>query len=82
VGVDPLVLIVNIDEQVRVQAEEEKTPVAPEGRLEKENDTDCALPDAKVALTVLFPEDPALSERVPELESVKSKGFVTGALCW
>ena len=81
-GVAPLVLIVINDEQVRVQAGEEKDPVAPEGRPETAKDTGCALPDAKVALTVLLPEEPAVSEVVPELESVKSKGCVTGAFCW
>jgi len=38
-GVDPLVLIVNIDEQVGVQVGAEKEAVAPEGNPEAEKET-------------------------------------------
>ena len=40
VGVDPLVLTVNIDEQVGLQEAVEKDPVAPEGSPETEKATD------------------------------------------
>ena len=40
VGVDPLVLIVNTDEQVGLQEAEEKDLVAPEGSPETEKATD------------------------------------------
>jgi len=40
VGVDPLVLIVNTDEQVGLQEPDEKDPVALEGSPETEKATD------------------------------------------
>ena len=39
VDVDPLVLMVSVEEQVGLQEGEEKEPVAPEGRPEAVNET-------------------------------------------
>ena len=76
-GADPLVLIVNNDEQVGLQEAAERIPVVPVGSPETLKETACGLPDAKVALTVLLPEDPAVSETALELEIEKSKGCMT-----
>ncbi len=39
VGVEPLVLMVSVEEQVGLQEAEEKDPVAPEGKPEAVNET-------------------------------------------
>ena len=40
----------------------EKDPVAPDGKPDTEKETDWALPDNKVALMELVPEDPAFTD--------------------
>lgn len=78
-GVDPLVPIVNIVEQVGVQVVDEKDAVVPDGRPATEKEMDCALPDNKLAVVVFFPEDPAIAEIVPELAKAKSNDGVVRA---
>ena len=68
VGVDPLVLTVNNEEQAGPQEVEEKDPVAPEGSPETLKETALETPDAKVVLIVSVTEDPAFTDRSPELE--------------
>jgi hypothetical protein len=75
-GVDPLVAMVSVEEQVGLQEAEEKDPVAPEGRPETLNDTAWALPDDKVALMELLTDDPALTDLSPALEREKLKGWL------
>src|SRR6266576_645166 len=75
--VAPLVLMASVEEQVGLHEAGEKDAVAPEGSPESEKETDCELPDAKVAVMELFAEDPAVTEIAPELLIEKSKGCVT-----
>ena len=67
-GVDPLVLTVNNEEQAGPQEVEEKDPVAPEGRPETLKETPLETPDAKFVLIVSVTEEPAFTDRSPELE--------------
>jgi hypothetical protein len=79
-GVVPaVVLIVNVEEQVGLQLGEENEAVAPAGKLEAENVTDCELPDTNVAVIELVVEEPAVTDLLPALLSEKSKG--SGAAC-
>jgi hypothetical protein len=75
-GVDPVLVIFNIVEQVGLQEAEEKDPVAPEGNPDTEKETDCGLPEAKVALMELVAEDPAVTDWFPELAREKLKFWV------
>jgi hypothetical protein len=75
-GVDPVLAIFNIVEQVGLQEAEEKDPVAPEGNPATEKETDCGLPEAKVALMELIAEDPAVTDWFPELAREKLKVWV------
>ena len=57
VGVDAEVVTVIVDEHVGVHdPPEEKEADAPLGRPEAENDTDCEVPDTRVAVIVLDPD--------------------------
>jgi hypothetical protein len=76
-GVDPLVLMVSVEEQVGLQVAEEKDPVAPEGSPETLKDTASLLPELRVAVMLFDDEDPAVTETSPELASEKSNGWVT-----
>ena len=68
IGVDPLVLTVNTVEQDGLQEVEEKDPVAPEGSPETLKETARETPDTRVVLIVSVTEDPAFTDRLPELE--------------
>ena len=68
IGVDPLVLTVNTVEQDGLQEVEEKDAVAPEGSPETLKETARETPDTKVVLIVSVSEDPAFTDRSPELE--------------
>jgi hypothetical protein len=82
-GVDPLVAIVRVDEQLELglglQLIGEKEAVAPEGNPETkaENITGCVVPETSAALIELVTEDPARTDLFPELESEKSNGWLT-----
>ena len=58
VGVDAEVVRVNVDEHVGLHDEAEKEAVAPVGRPEAEKDTDCAVPETRVAVIVLDTDCP------------------------
>ena len=53
VGVDAEVVRVNVDEHVGLQDPGENAAVAPVGRPEAGNDTDCEVPETRVAVIVL-----------------------------
>jgi hypothetical protein len=76
-GVEPVVLMVRVEEQVGLQVAEEKDAVDPEGRPETENETAWALPDNNVVLIEFVTEEPALTELFPEFAREKLKGWVT-----
>ena len=75
-GVEPLVLIVNVEEQLGLQLDEEKEAVAPVGSPETENESASVLPDTSVALMALVTKEPASTDLSPECESEKSNGWV------
>jgi hypothetical protein len=76
-GVEPLVLMVRVEEQPGLQLFGEKEAVAPEGNPEAENVTGCVLPETNVALIELVTEDPATIDLFPESESEKSNDLLT-----
>ena len=59
VGVDAEVVRVNVDEHVGLHDADEKEAVAPVGRPEAENDTDCEVPETRVAVIVLDTDCPS-----------------------
>jgi hypothetical protein len=62
-GVVPaVVLIVKFVKQLGLQLAAEKEAVAPAGRPDAENVTDCALPDANVASILLLAGEPAVTD--------------------
>ena len=73
VGVNAEVVTLNVDEQVGLHNAGEKEAVAPVGRPEAEKDTDCAVPDTRVAAIVLDTDWPSATVLFPPLESEKSK---------
>jgi hypothetical protein len=72
-GVEPLVLMVRVEEHLGLQLFEEKKAVAPEGSPNVENVTGCVLPETSVVLIELATDEPAVTDLSPELESEKSK---------
>ncbi len=56
VGVDAEVVKVIVDEHVGLHDPGEKEADAPLGRPEAEKDTDCEVPDSRVAVIVLGPD--------------------------
>jgi hypothetical protein len=76
-GVEPVVAIVSVEEQLGLQVFGEKEAVAPEGSPEAENVTGCVLPETNVALIALVTDEPAITDWLPELLSEKSNGWVT-----
>ena len=58
VGVDADVVSVSVEEQVGLHDADEKEAVAPVGRPEAENETDCAVPETRVAVIVLDTDCP------------------------
>jgi hypothetical protein len=69
--VEPVVLMVRVEEQVGVQLAEEKDPVAPEGNPETLKETAWLVPDTKLVAIELATEDPATTVLLPELEREK-----------
>ena len=75
-GVEPVVLMVNVEEQVGLQLAEENEAAAPEGKPATAYVTGCVLPDTNAALIVLLTEEPAVTDTFPELLREKSKGWM------
>jgi hypothetical protein len=73
VGVDADVVSVSVDEQVGLHDPGENAAVAPVGRPEADNDTDCAVPETRVAVIVLVADCPGTTVLFPPFESEKSK---------
>ena len=69
VGVDPLVAIVNVLEQVGLHEPGENDAVAPAGSPEAAKLTGCVGPEASVAVIVFDPDAPWAIEMLPELAS-------------
>jgi hypothetical protein len=76
-GVELLVLMVRVEEQLGLQLFEEKKAVAPEGNPEAENVTGCVVPETNTTLIELVTDEPAITDLSPELESEKSNGWLT-----
>jgi hypothetical protein len=76
-GVEPLVLMVRVEEQLGLQLFGEKEAVAPEGNPDAENVTGCVVPETNVALIELVTDEPAVTDLSPELESEKLNGWLT-----
>jgi hypothetical protein len=72
-GVDAEVVRVNVDEHAGLHDPGENAAVAPAGRPEAENDTDCEVPETNVAVIVLDADCPWMTLLFPPLESEKSK---------
>ena len=75
--VDAMVESVRVVAQVGTQVVGEKVAVAPAGSPEAEKDTDCDVPESKVAVMVLETVAPWTTDWSPLLASEKSKGAVT-----
>jgi hypothetical protein len=69
--VEPVVLMVRVEEQFGLQLVEEKDAVAPEGSPEALKEIAWLVPDAKLAPIELVTEDPATTVLLPELEREK-----------
>jgi len=75
-GVEPLVLMVRVEEQLGLQLFGEKEAVAPEGNPATENVTGWVLPEINAALIALVTDEPAVTDLSPELESEKLNGWL------
>ena len=73
VGVDADVVNVSVDEQVGLHDAGEDEAVAPVGKPDAEKETDCAVPETRVAVIVLDADCPWTTALFPPLESEKSK---------
>jgi hypothetical protein len=73
-GVDAEVVRVNVDEHVGLHVPGENAAVAPAGRPEAEKDSDCAVPETRVAVIGLATDWPATTVTLPPTPKVKSKG--------
>jgi len=76
-AVEPVVLMVSVEEQLELQLFGEKEAVAPEGNPEAENVSGCVLPETNVALIALVTDAPPVTDLSPELESEKSNVWLT-----
>jgi hypothetical protein len=76
VGVEPLVLIVRVDEQLGLQEILENAEVAPLGNPETENEIALVLPDFNAAVIEFCAEAPLLAALLPVFESEKSNDCV------
>ena len=72
VGVDADVVSVTVDEQVGLHDAGEGEAVAPVGKPDTEKETDCAVPETRVAVIVLDADCPRTTVLFPPLESEKS----------
>jgi hypothetical protein len=75
-GVEPLVLIVRVDEQLGLQEILENAEVAPLGNPETENAIGLLLPDFSAAVIKFCAEAPLLAALLPVFESEKSNDCV------
>jgi hypothetical protein len=75
-GVEAVVLIVSVEEQLGLQEAEEKDPVAPEGKPDTDKETAWVPPETNVTTIELVTEEPATSDLSPELVREKLKGWV------
>ncbi len=73
VGADAEVVRVSVDEQVGLHDAGENEGVVPAGRPDAENETDCVVPETRVAVIVLDTACPWTTDLFPPLESEKSK---------
>jgi len=73
VGVDAEVVSVNVDEQVGLHEAWGNEAVVPAGRPDAANETDCVVPETRVAVIVLDADCPWTTDLFPPLESEKSK---------
>jgi len=80
VGVDAEIVSVTVDEHVGLHDAGEKAAVAPAGSPEAEKDTDCAVPETRVAVIVLDVDCPWTTVLFPPLETEKSKDGGGGGL--
>ena len=71
---DAVVVSVRVVAQVGVHAVGEKVALAPAGSPEVEKDTDCDVPESKVAVMVLETVPPWTTDWFPLLVREKSKG--------
>ncbi len=76
-GVEPLVLMFKVVEQVGLQEGDEKEAAVPEGRPEALKETAWVAPEVNDAIIVLEPEEPAVTETLPAFEREKAKPGVT-----
>ena len=79
VGVDERVFIVRVEVQIGEQAVGEKEDVTPDGSPETVKLVDCAVPEERVAVTLLVTEEPWVTDLLPPFVRVKLKavGAVT-----
>ena len=76
-GVEGAVAIVRVVEQVGVQEMAEKEALAPLGRPAAEKETDCEVPETRVAVMVFVTEEPRVTDLSPPFAREKSNGAVT-----
>jgi hypothetical protein len=77
VRVEANVFTVRVVVHVGLQLTDEKEAVAPVGSPVAWNKTLCVVPVLRVAVTVVFTELPCVTETLPVLDRLKSKGWVT-----
>ena len=77
-GVEPLVATVKVAEQLGLQLAEENEAVAPGGNPAAEKVAGCVLPDNNAALIVLVTDNPATTDKFPELPREKSNASAGG----
>ena len=77
-GVDVVVEMVRVVEQVGEHAVAENDLVAPVGNPEAEKETACAVPEASAALIVLETEAPGATDLLPPLVREKLKEVEAG----
>jgi len=71
------VAIVKVVEQLGVQEMAEKEALAPLGRPAAEKETDCEVPETRVAVMVFVTEEPRVTDLSPPFAREKSNGAVT-----
>ena len=71
-GVEGAVAIVRVVEQVGVQEVAEKEAVTPLGRPAAEKETDCEVPETRVAVMVFVTEEPRVTDLSPPFAREKS----------
>jgi hypothetical protein len=72
-GVDGVVEIVSMEEQLGLHDGADKLALAPEGKPDTAKLTVCALPETRVAVRFVEPLVPPVTAMSPEIEKLKSK---------